>query len=235
MNLSILFDRIARNQKQRQHSRVADYRSLVAQIADGQEPDPAQIDELLASNGKTVDDLKADVDLHIKRLAWRKEYDALPGLAKERKVLEKQIAEADKVLEAADAHHTEVTTPLYYRLGAIKEATRLGNHACDELRRTCNDQELLDELAQVHAEHTKAHNRHMKLQIDSRQMCETAESDRAEAKRQTWPTETARYLEHAETLDERRQELEAQIPDAQQAVENLVRREKEIMDRMLAV
>lgn len=235
MNLTTLFDRITRSQKQRQHSRVADYRSLVAQIANGQEPDPAQIDELLTAHGKTVDDLKADVELHNQRVAWRKEYGALPALAKERSVLEMQIAEADKVLEAADAHHTEVTTPLYYRLGAIKEATRLGNHACDELRRTCNDQELLDELAKVRAEHKDAHNRNMRLQLDSRRMRETAESDRAEAKRQTWPTETARYLEHADTLDERRQELEAQIPEAQQAVENLVRREKEIMERMLVV
>lgn len=101
MNVSAVFDRIFKAQKQREESRARDYRSLVAEIADGKEPPADRLDEILMASGKTVEQLRADAELHQQRRAWREQYDALPRLNEEKAVIEQQIAETEEGRPAA--------------------------------------------------------------------------------------------------------------------------------------
>jgi len=51
MNLTTLFEKVAGKQKQREQARVNDFRSLVAAIANGQEPDADRVDAVLYDSG----------------------------------------------------------------------------------------------------------------------------------------------------------------------------------------
>ena len=63
MSLTNLFAKIAGRHQERVQTRKADYRSLVTAIADGKEPDPELVDQILADSGKTLDDLRTAVEL----------------------------------------------------------------------------------------------------------------------------------------------------------------------------
>jgi uncharacterized protein YegL len=67
MSLTTLLDKIADRHHERQQNRKANYRSLVAAIADGREPDPELVDQILADNGKKLNDLRTAVELLTKR------------------------------------------------------------------------------------------------------------------------------------------------------------------------
>ncbi len=85
MNVSTVFDRIFKAQKQREESRARDYRSLVAKIASGAEPPADRLEQILNAADKSVEQLRADVELYQQRRAWREQYDALPRLNERRR------------------------------------------------------------------------------------------------------------------------------------------------------
>lgn len=180
MNLTSLMDKVIGRQRERQQSRHEAYRTLVAQLADGKEPDAEQVDELLGALGKSLDDLKADVERLEQRREWKAQLDALPKLADEQKRLGKQVAAADRELEAAESKHTEITAPLYGRLDQIKQAMSQAEDARRRLWDTCSDPAIMAELNEVTTTRADVSTRRAKLAADARQQREWANSDRAE-------------------------------------------------------
>lgn len=71
MNLTKIFDRIAGKQHERQQSRDADYRKMVTQIADGEDPNPDFVDHVLTDNQQSIDDLRQSVELLLHRRELR--------------------------------------------------------------------------------------------------------------------------------------------------------------------
>lgn len=233
MRLANLFDRIFKAQQQREESRARDYRSLVTEIASGTEPQADRLDQILAACGKSVDQLRADVELHQQRRAWREQYNALPRLNEERGTIERQIADAEKSLEAARRQFDATTGPLQARLRQLEAERNQAEAARARLQETCPHVELVAELQHVRDEHREAHNRHIKLDLGIRGAREAAESDRAEAEYTGRDSRAGEYLERAKRLDAERKQMESELPAATKQVKSLVQQEKAILERML--
>ena len=219
MKVTGLLERVTKRQKQRQDARAADYRSLVATIADGREPDAAHIDRILQAADRTLEHLQSDVILLERRRAFREQFDALPALADNKSATEAKIAEADKALEAAEQKHDKATTPLYDRLSSIGQAIRAGNEARQQLYDTCADRELLDQLDVIREDLRQAGVRRSELEIAIRRAREEAESDRDEAGVAQWPSRVEEYESHAEELDAKAKQMETDLVDVRKRIE----------------
>jgi chromosome segregation ATPase len=147
MSLTTLLDQIAGRHYERRQSRKADYRSLVAAIADGKDPDPELVEQILADNGMTLEDLRTAVELLTKRRELRRAVDQQSKLTREREQIDKQVQLADAELTAAEQRHQEAIHPLLCRRDEIRDALFEAERAKRELERTCADEDLLSELA----------------------------------------------------------------------------------------
>ena len=233
MNLTTLMDKVIGRQRERQQSRHEAYRTLVAQLADGKEPDADEVDELLGALGKSLDDLKADVERLEKRREWKAQIDALPKLADEQKRLGKQVAAADRELEAAESKHTEITPPLYARLEQIKQAMSGAEDARRRLWDTCTDAAIVAELKEVTTAREVVSTRRTKIAVDARQQREWAQSDRAEVPHATSETQIAELRRRAARRDARAAELEAELTKLVAEEADLERREANLRQRTL--
>ena len=102
MSAVTFFEKFLGLQQQRTESAVASYRELVAAISTGQEPNPIDVEHLLAEAGKSLDDLRKDVEHDQRRMALTAAGAATPKLKDQRRKLDEQIAAADRTLEAAE-------------------------------------------------------------------------------------------------------------------------------------
>jgi chromosome segregation ATPase len=217
---------------------VADYRELVAKIADGQEPDADQVDYVLHDAGKSLEDLREAVErLHARR-RLRELVDALSGLAAERARIEKQIKAADAALEAAEDKHATTTNPLLARLRQIKDDTWAGEQATGQLHATCDDPTLLEQLAEVQTRMADArHDGHrLRTLVDdwrARARNEAALTDRA--KRIVGGTEQVE--EHQSRMKEAEKRVamcQAELAKVEKAIADLERQEVAVYENMLA-
>ena len=78
MSISNLFERIASRQHQRRQQTIANFRELVTAVAMGQEPQPEAVEHTLADAGKSLDELKCEVDRYKKRFALKALVNGLP-------------------------------------------------------------------------------------------------------------------------------------------------------------
>ncbi len=177
--------------------------------------------------------MRADVELHQQRRAWREQYDALPKLNEETATIERQIADAEKVFEAARTQFHAATNPLHARLRQVQEERNQAEAAKARLQETCPHVELVAELQHVRDKHREAHNRHIKLDLGIKGAREAAESDRAEAEYTGRDSRAGEYLERAKRLDAERKQMESELPAATKQVKSLVQREKAIRERMV--
>lgn len=152
MNVAQLIEKIAGRQKERQQQKVQSYRDLVKQIAGGKEPDPASVEATLESAGKSLDDLQKAVRLYEQRMTWKAQIAMQPSLEKERDRLHREIAEADKALDDAEAQHSEVTGPLHGELAQIKDGLSDASTARSRLFDTCDDESLWQQLRELNRE-----------------------------------------------------------------------------------
>ena len=233
MNLTTLFDSISHKQKQRLNARVANYRSLVKQVADGKDPDADEVDRVLTDNDKTVDDLRTAVELLLKRRELRRALDQKPKLAKERKQIEQQLEKANQQLELAETRHTEITDPLYVRLEEIRLAKTEADRALQELERTCDDEDLIAGLEAVSEQLKTLHTHRARCEKESRELRSSAESDRQETRFVT-QTRAEDLRERADRRDARAQEMETELPGLRKQISKAEAREKAIREQMLA-
>ena len=129
MHLGALLEKIAGHQHERDQARQDDFRGIVAQIADGKEPDAELVDRVLREAGKSLDDLRKAAELLHKRRTLYEQVARMPKLAAEREEVQAKLAVANQALKQAEKQHDETTAPLRARLWEIKEATWAGASA----------------------------------------------------------------------------------------------------------
>jgi chromosome segregation ATPase len=234
MSITTMIERIIGKQRERQ---AADFRGLVVQIADGKEPDAEFVAQVLRDADKTVDELQQAVELLRRRRQWRQQYDRLPGLADERTQVERQIAAADAVLEAAQKEYERVIHPLCFRMQDLRDATSEAEKAERQLWATCTDPELLDKLADVQTRLSQVRQEAGDLRRQTDNLRERAKSDRAEAEQQRLliggDRQAEAYLERAKGHERQVVELEVVLAKANKIVSSLEREETAIRQEML--
>ncbi len=217
MSLTNLFAKIAGRHQERQLARKADFKSLVKAVADGQEPDPDEVERVLAETGKTLEDLQHAVELYLKRRALKATIDQKPKLEKDREQIEKQIGQASDALTAAEKKYKDTTDPLLGQRDDIRDQLLEVERAKSELVRTCDDHDLLNELAkterQLNVLHTRRNETEFALSERKRRMADLKES----AHRLEHPQEVANRDESAirqqvADLRERASHHEKEIP-----------------------
>jgi hypothetical protein len=239
MSIATLVDRIAGRQRERQAVRLADFRDVVVQIADGKEPDPDFVAEALRDADKSVDDLRKAVELLQRRRELRKQWDGVPGLADQRQEVERQIAKADRELETAESKHYAIVNPLYVELQRLKEAEQEGEKARRELLDTCTDQILLDKRADVQLRLSKRSEEADNERKRIANWRDWAKSECAAAERQKMiidgdgDAQVKVHLGRAKEHERKAAKQESLLANANKVVTELEREEAKIREQML--
>jgi predicted nucleic acid-binding Zn-ribbon protein len=233
MSLTSLFDSIAGKQKQREKARVNDFRALVRSIGTGQEPDADQVERVLSDAGKSLDDLRAAVELYQKRFAMRTLVNSLPKLEAERKEIELHLSKADAALEAAEQQHADVTAPLHGRLEMLRQAMQDAERSRQQLVETCPDEELRERLADLQRRHAEAHDRSFKLRQAINDCRTWAQSDRAEVAHASSPRKEQELRERAERREAKAAECEKELAEVLKQLAGLEKQIQSVRDAML--
>ena len=184
MSITAFFEKFMGLQQQKVQATVASYRELVAGIATGEEPNPAEVERLLANAGKSVDDLRRDVERYQHRMALKAMINSLPRLEAERREIDSQIAAADRVLEAAEKQHEVSTAPLYATRRELDLAISDANRASAELMQSCDDADLRRELDELNTEARRLDEQHRSQADRAIYMEEKTRSEHQRAERE---------------------------------------------------
>ena len=180
MSLTNLFAKIAGRHQELQLARKADFKALVKAVAEEQEPDPDEVERILAESNKTLEELQRAVELYLKRRALKATVDQKPKLEKDREQINKQISQASEALTAAEKKYKETTDPLLGQRDYIRDQLLEIDRAKTELERTCDDQDLLNELAkterQLNVLHTRRNETEFALTERKRRMADLKEA-----------------------------------------------------------
>ncbi len=233
MTLSTLFDRIAGKQRERQQAREADFRALVVDIADDKDPDPDLVDHILAGTKNSLDGLRSAVELLLRRHELRATYEKAARLTKERAGIEREIAEADRLLEQAEVLHEETTTPLYGRIEAIKQANVAADRARRELWETCADPDLQNRLARVSQRFKELSEKHVQIKNRAADTHRFAEGDRREVGFAANKTHADELNERADRYEKKATKLESEAAQLLPQIKKLEQEEQRIREQML--
>ncbi|RMF20525.1 MAG: hypothetical protein D6760_11390, partial [Deltaproteobacteria bacterium] len=184
MTATSFFEKFIGHQRKRTESAVAGYRELVPAIATGKEPAPADVERLLAEAGKSLDDLRRDVEHYQRRMALKAAVASMPKLEDQRRQLDEQIAAADRLLEEAEKQHEETTEPLYARRREVDAAIADASRALSELVHSCQDPDLRRELEECEAELRQLDEQHHQLENQAHRMKRKAEEEHQNAEHQ---------------------------------------------------
>jgi IgA-specific serine endopeptidase len=157
-----ILEKIVSEQKRIEKARADDFRALAYAIASGEEPDPKRVDRTLNAAGRSLDDLRAAVEVYQQRLALKAKADAAAGLRARCRELEEQIRQADEELAEAERRHTEAITPLRAQLEVLHRQLQEAEQASRELARTCPDQKLRAQEASVQRQIAETQDRLVK-------------------------------------------------------------------------
>jgi predicted nucleic acid-binding Zn-ribbon protein len=234
MSLTTLFEKIAGKQKQREKARIDDFRALVRSIGTGQEPDADQVERVLSDADKSLDDLRAAVELYQKRFAMRTLVNSMPKIEAERKELERQVTQADETLEAAERKHEETTAPLTGRLEMLRQAMQEAERSRQQLVETCPDEGLRTHLADLQRRHAETHDRSFKLRQTINDCRTWAKSDQAEAAHATSsPRKEQELRERAERREAKAAECEKELAEVLKQLAGLEKQMQAARDAML--
>jgi chromosome segregation ATPase len=233
MSLTKLLDKIAGRHQERQQTRKADYRSLVTAIADGKEPDPELVDQILADSGKTLDDLRTAVELLTKRGELRHAVDQESKLMKEREQIDRRIQQAGAELTAAEQRHQEITHPLLCRRDEIRDALFEAERAKRELERTCADEDLKAELTSTATTLVNLRNQATELEQRIAMHRQRATDLRTAAHQLLNPREVSTRDESAARAEATIPELERQLKSVRVRITENVRTESTLRNRLL--
>jgi hypothetical protein len=128
MSLSKIFDKMIGLQKQRSQQKQISDRELVAVIATGKEPNPAEEERLLSEFGMSFDELKQDVKVYQMRIAHKALVATITKSDHETTLLQQMIAVADREVKAAEQPYEDTTAPLYGRRREINEVRKEISH-----------------------------------------------------------------------------------------------------------
>jgi hypothetical protein len=232
MSVTAFFERFVGIQQQRTQTAIASYRELVAGIATGEEPNPADVERLLAETGKSVDQLRKDVENYQRRMELKARAAEVPELQAELLALDDKIAAADRALKVAEELHDETTNPLHFRRQQVNAAINEADRARHELVETCDDPGLRRELAELTSAINSAGERINGLYERERYMSNQAHTERENAKSEHWTTEGERRLELAQKYQANSDAACRGIKEAEKEMANLEKRREELEVRM---
>jgi hypothetical protein len=237
MPIGALIERIIGKQRDRKASRSADFRSLVSQIADGQEPHADFVAQVLQDAGKSLDDLRKAVEMLEKRREWRKQVDRGPALAAERREIEQQMLAADEILDDAEQRHAETTNPLRTRHLQIGEELTEIDRIKRELANTCADEDLLAKVATIVTKRSDAHRQASEHRDAARTGRERANGQRDAAERakqaRSGHSQVDAYLDKAKEHDREEAEALSKAAKAEKTIAALEREETALREQML--
>ena len=150
-----VLDQVLEVQANRTKERERQFRELVNAIASGdQAPAPVQVEAVLHETGRTVDDLRAAVNLRRQRMAWRRAIDEAAELQPEIDAIIAAVAEENRRFAAVQAEHQGALKRLGEQHRALMCTLPDTAAAYQGLERT-TPQELLDRMAELAAEQRK--------------------------------------------------------------------------------
>ena len=226
------FEKFVGHQQQRAQSAIAGYRELVPAIATGDEPNPAEVERLLAEAGKSLDDLRKDVEHYQRRMALKAAVAAVPKLEDQRRELDEQIAAADRILEAAEKQHEETTDPLYARRRKVDKTLSDGSTALAELVYSCQAPDLRRELEECEAEQRRLDEQHRHLENQVRQMQRKAQEEHQDAEHQMLLGDTRRGHDRAKRYEQEAETLRREAKKAEKSKADCEKRREGIEQRM---
>jgi hypothetical protein len=233
MSVSKFFEKMIGIQKQRTLQKQTSYRELLAGIVAGEEPNPVEVERLLAEAQKSIEDLQKDVNAYQRRMALKAQLASLPKLEQELAGLQQQISAADRELEAAEARYDEITAPLRNQYERVKEARSEASSAKQELSNTCKDEVLL-------AQYIEANNELERLMVASKQQ-EThavylenkAETSRIQSDRELSEADRDLRREQAGMFQKQADSLRASIKAREKEYAEVLKRRDEIEQQMV--
>ncbi len=226
------FDRVLGLQHKKTQQTVASYRELVACIAKGDEPDADKVDGLLVSVGKSVDDLKADVERYKHRFALMALVNSMPKLEAERRDIDNQIAAADRALEAAEKQHEDSTAPLYATRHELSRALSDASSAAAELVTSCDDADLRREMADLDADARRLHEQRRKANDRATYMEEKARTESERAERELSPESTEGRRDVAGRYRKEAEDARALVKRLDKATADVTKRREQVEHRM---
>lgn len=232
MSVVSFFEKVVGLQEQRAKQKIAGYRELVAGVAAGQQPDPTEVADILADANKSVADPKADVERSQRRMALKKLVNSMPKLESERRDIDEQIARADRALQAADKQHDEVTAPLYARRQEISQTLSDASSAQSELIRSCDDADLLAEIAETDSELRRLHEQRRDATDRATYMEEKARSEHESAERELTLESTEGRREVAERYRKDAEAARREAKRLEKATADMMKRREQVEQRM---
>lgn len=234
MSVSNLFERIMGLQLQRRERRQNSYLEMVAAVAKDEEPNPDEVEAILDTVHKTVDDLRLDIERYRKRMQLKATVEALPKVERELEQLTSQIQAADKLLEDAEARHQHQTAPLYARQAELVEARKEASMANKQLFETCDDTVLLAMLGQVSSELAQSLEKCRELISQALFYQTKADNERQRANRELKSEDRDHRLEQANDYEQQAKSLEQQIKAKEKEQVMLIKRREDVENRMRA-
>lgn len=232
MSVTSYFEKFVGLQQQKVRATVASYCELVAGIASGEEPNPAEVERLLTNAGKSVDDLRHDVERYQHRMALKAMINSLPRLEAERREIDTQIAAADRVLEAAEMQHDESTGPLYASRRELDLAISDASRASTELMQSCDDADLRRALDELNTEARRLDEQSRNQSDRATYMEEKARSEHQRAERELTLGDTEARREVAERYRKEADSARREAKRLEKAQADLTKRREQIEQRM---
>jgi chromosome segregation ATPase len=146
-----IFEQLAGVQQNETNKAMADYNAVVDAIAAGNDPNVDHVSAVLTAAKRTSETLRADVGRRVRRIRQKALAARLPEFQRSVAAIDAQIAEANQVLEQAEAAYDAVIEPLS---DSRREACRLqaeAEQAAAELANSCDDPALIRERDEIDA------------------------------------------------------------------------------------
>lgn len=185
MSMTSFFEKLIGTRQKQAATTISNYRELVARIVNGKEPQADEVERLLNTAGKSVDDLRRDAEHFGRRLLMKEKLAVLPKIEAERRMVERKLNDAEKAFEEYEKRHDEETAPLRFRLDELKQGISEASDASTKLIHTCNDPALLQEMENLNAEYKKLQDQLRQAQERANFMRNKAETEDERASRET--------------------------------------------------
>jgi len=234
MSISSYFEKITGLELQRRNRRNGSYTDIVVAIAKDQQPSPVEVESILDEVGKSVEELRTDVDKYRRRLQLKALVASLPDVERELADIDRQIKEEDQLLERAESRHDEVTAPLFVRKSALRETRMEASEAGRQLFATCEDPGLLEQQEQLAGQMDELIKKNRELRTQASYLATKADNTRHLASRELKAEDRDQRLEQAANFEKQSKSLEQRIKANEKAQEELVKRREAIEEQMRA-
>ena len=232
MSVSSFFDKITGLQRKRERQQVDQYSDVVAAVAVGTEPEPEEVDRILARANKSVDDLKADVQRYRNRMAMRALAEALPRYQQERDEIKRKLDQLDRDFEEAERLYEEQRFPLESQLGEANEAIRTATNAREELVTTCEDPSLLAEMERIESEIERLGESNRDLLSQAAYFEDKADTEAMLAEREVNTGDREHRREKLTSHSKQAESLRRRIAANEKSRADLLRKREQVEQRM---